>query len=292
MIRITKAGWLYIILTIFLGFSAVNTNNNLVFLIVAALLGFMGVSGLFSRRNLSRVEVDLELPKEVFARKPVPLRVTVRNARRFMPAFLLRVSVDGTAVLFPYVETGGSAMGYVTRTFDRRGPVRVGDVVVSSVYPFNFFVRGVGKKAEREVVVFPEPKPWDLLDLREADRALRGDTAVDRKGFDADTHSVRTYVAGDPVRHINWKASARTGQLKTKEFAAQAVMPVTIDLDRVPLSDIEERVSCVTYAVLRFLQKGIPVGLRTPAKTHKPGISAGHRLALLKELALYGVVGR
>lgn len=47
---VPKAGFFYILLTIFLGVAAVNTANNLIYLVVSALLGFMGISGFFRRQ--------------------------------------------------------------------------------------------------------------------------------------------------------------------------------------------------------------------------------------------------
>jgi len=46
VIKINKAGYIYILLTILVGFSAVNTANNLVYIIASALLSYMLVSGI------------------------------------------------------------------------------------------------------------------------------------------------------------------------------------------------------------------------------------------------------
>jgi uncharacterized protein (DUF58 family) len=251
----------------------------------------MGISGFFGRWNLGRLFVELELPAEIYARRPVPVRVTVRNARRFLPAFLIRVATEGETVLFPYVEAGSSVSRYVTMSFERRGPGLLSLSGLSSVYPYNFFVRGRRLAEDKAFVVFPEPKVWDLSHLGESGRRSKGDVPKERQGFDSDSHSVRDYAAGDPLKYISWKATARTGELKTRERVAESVIPVTIDLDHVPLRDVEERVSRVTYAVLHLLGKSIPVGLKTRARTLRPSLTRGHRLALLKELALYGVEG-
>lgn len=259
---------------------------------MAALLGFMGVSGFFGRWNLGGLRVELELPQEIFARRPVPVRVTVRNERRFMPAFLIRVAAAGETVLFPYIEAGSASSRHLTITFGRRGPGLLSGPGVSSVYPYNFFVRGRRFPGDTSYVVFPEPKTWDLSDLGGSGRTARGETATEKQGLDSDRHSVRNYTEGDPLKYISWKATARTGDLKTRELAAESVIPVTIDLDRVPPSDVEERVCRVTYAVLRLLERNVPVGLRTGTKTFRPGITKGHKLALLNELAVYGVDGR
>src|SRR3972149_4703492 len=104
VIKITKAGWFYVLLTIFLGVSGINTGNNLIYLIVAAFLSFMAVSGVFGKRNLSKIDVRIELPEEIYAGTSPPVKVILRNTRRFLPAFLMRVHVSGNEILFPFVE--------------------------------------------------------------------------------------------------------------------------------------------------------------------------------------------
>ncbi|NIQ94316.1 MAG: hypothetical protein GWN87_08975, partial [Desulfuromonadales bacterium] len=54
-------------LTLLLGFAAVNTGNNLLYLMVSALLGFMAVSGLIGRYNLARLRVEFAAPPEIYA---------------------------------------------------------------------------------------------------------------------------------------------------------------------------------------------------------------------------------
>ena len=83
MIKITKAGYFYISLTIILGFSAVNTANNLVYIIAAAMLSFMAVSGFFGRSNLRGISVAIDVPEEIYARRPDD-RGIVRELEEFL----------------------------------------------------------------------------------------------------------------------------------------------------------------------------------------------------------------
>ncbi len=87
MIKITKAGWIYIGLTIFLGVAAVNTGNNLVYLIVSAMLSFMGISGFFGRKNIDKLQIEPEFPEEIYAGVETPVRIVIKNQKRFLPSF-------------------------------------------------------------------------------------------------------------------------------------------------------------------------------------------------------------
>lgn len=88
-------------LTLFLGIAAINTGNNLVYMIVAALLSFLLISGFYGKRNLSRLIVDVTFPEEVFARTETLVTVVLVNRRRYLPAFLMRVSLGKPPSSFP-----------------------------------------------------------------------------------------------------------------------------------------------------------------------------------------------
>jgi uncharacterized protein (DUF58 family) len=296
VITITKAGWLYIAVTLFLGFSAVNTGNNLIYLIVAAFLSFMGISGFFGKRNLARMDINLDLPEEIFAQTAFPLKITLVNGRRFFPAFLIKVCLGDSEVLFPFVDAKGRGSKYLSFSLNERGLSKIRDIHLCSVFPFHFFRRC--RKNERlfETVVFPQMKRCGLPDIVDNERRSKGEKSADRTGFDAEIISTRDYIKGDPLKYIHWKASAKTGQLKTKELSSLYRQPVIIDFDSLLIRNIEERISCVTYVIVKLFKQNIPVGLRiggtlvtSSGKTHGEQTKAA-RIAMLKKLALYGKV--
>ncbi len=294
VIRITKAGWLYIVVTLLLGFSAVNTGNNLVYLIVAAFLSFMGISGFFGKRNLSGIEIDVSLPDEIYARSDFPLKITLVNNRGFLPAFLIRVRLSGREVLFPFVDAKARDHKYVSFSMDERGLATLGDISVCSVFPFNFFVRCRKTDKVFETVVFPLMKKCSLPDLIGRDSRSRGEKSTGRTGYEAEIISTRDYIKGDPLKYIHWKASAKTGRLKTKELSSLSAPPVIIDFDSLLIRNLEERISCVTYIIVKLFRQNVPLGLRIGGAllTHQGGArneqGRAGKAIMLRALALYG----
>ena len=288
MIKITKAGYFYIGLTIILGFSAVNTANNLVYIIAAAMLSFMAVSGFFGRGNLRGISVTIDIPEEVYARRPVPIRVTLVNSKRFLPAFLIRISLGDTTILFPFVDSHQQASRFVQWVFPLRGMHHFDRIRFSSVFPFNFFIRFKHLTADHSCIVFPEPQRCIILEQNQYQRHQLGSLNSLRSGYDDDLIAVRNYIDGDPLKHINWKATARTDQLKTKQFAAPLAQPVVLDLANLPPADLDTKLSWLAYAINRYMKHHTPVGLRLDERFFPPGIHGGHRLRMLKELAVYG----
>src|SRR5258708_27039644 len=88
---VTKAGVVYVLVTLVIGIAALNTGNNLLYIVVAAMLAAILVSGVVSALVLRSLELDVRLPEHVFAGRPVVGRIMLRNPRRFLPSFSILV---------------------------------------------------------------------------------------------------------------------------------------------------------------------------------------------------------
>lgn len=239
------------------------------------------------------IHITVEFPDEIYARTRVPLKVTLRNSRRFLPAFLIKVHICDQTVLFPFVDARANGISYVTMSFHERGTVKVNDIQICSVFPFNFFVRCRKIEKVLQVTVFPKAKKCEYLGFLGDERRSHGEKSMDRVGYEAEVIAMRDYIQGDPVKYIHWKATAKTGKLKTKELSTLLHEPVIIDVDAVPIKNIEERISCVTYIILKLFRQNIPVGLKVKGAFYKPPeASQGERLKtckinMLRALAVY-----
>lgn len=288
MIKINKAGYIYIVLTILIGFSAVNTGNNLVYIIASALLSYMLVSGIFGRKNIYGIDVKLEFPDETFAGTDTPVGVRVINKRRFMPAFLIKVTAGEKASFFPFIKASEEARGLLNMRFDQRGRHEVGGIYVSSVFPFNLFTRFRKIEAKFDLIVFPTPRKSGIEPSQSRLTRSKGDASCDTLGHDSDIISIRDYVSGDPLKYISWKATAKTGLLKTKELSSIELRNVMLDFDGMDKRNLEYAISCVTYTLIRLLKSNIPVGLVIGGETLAPSTFPAHRQKMLRKLALYG----
>lgn len=90
---VTKEGVFYLIFTLVIGVAALNTGNNLLFIVVAAMLAAVLVSGIASVLNLKRVELEVVLPGQVFAGRHVLARLNLQVNRRFLPLYSASVVV-------------------------------------------------------------------------------------------------------------------------------------------------------------------------------------------------------
>lgn len=273
-------------MTLVLGFAAVNTGNNLLYLIVAALLAFMAMTGLAGKSNIEGYQLDLAAPDEVYAGSETLLTLRVANPRRFLPALLLRVELDDAAVLIPYIPAKSSESATLPYRPPRRGHNRIDHLRISSPFPVAFFVRSHTFALDGDIVAFPAPRPLPYLLSSATREARRPGPSSTQRGNQGVVAGVYDYTGSEPLKRIHWRLSARHDILKVKELESDASEPVTIVPDELPGATREERLSGATWLVDRTLRSGRSVGLRLGNTLLAPGSGRDHKLKLLRALAL------
>lgn len=246
----------------------------------------MAVSGLMGKANFKGIRLEVDCPEEVYAGHPTLLRVGLHNGRRFVPGFLLEVRLGEQRLLFPIISPGATLRQSLAYTFPERGPNPVPELQLISRFPVNFFLRFFRLRLPREVLVFPRPIPC-RIPASAVDGGAAGEAADLRRGFDGELRSIGDYHAGEPLKAIHWKLSARQDRLKVKEHSALTAPPVRLDLAALP-GDLETRLSHACHLILQLLRGGRPVGLLLPGRDFPPAADRAHRMRLLGELARYG----
>jgi uncharacterized protein (DUF58 family) len=281
VIKITKAGYIYIFLTISLGFASINTGNNLVYLITSALLGFMGISGFFGRKNIYSLQVELEFPEEVFANREFPLKIKLTNVSKLMPSFLIEISINNKhKILIPFIDKGKVKEKTIFFTFEKRGENNIENILISSHFPFNFFVRFNRVKKRFSKTVFPEPLKYPFYFSSSYYREIKGILDNSRKGESGDIISLREYTEKDSIKFIHWKSFAKTGKLMVKEMTDDSDLSPLIVYEEITISDLEVKLSFLTFLILFFNKKGMNPQMKANNKiiTNKSQIL--HYLAL------------
>ena len=89
--KISGAGWLYFSATLLVALAALNTGNNLLFLILSCLVSLILMSGMLSSISLAGVKLKIHLPDHIFAGQTVRAAVELANDKLTLPSFALRV---------------------------------------------------------------------------------------------------------------------------------------------------------------------------------------------------------
>lgn len=238
--KVSREGWIYIGGVIVVALAALNTGNNLLFLILASLIATILMSGILSSVTLSGVEMRLELPEHIFAGQPVRAVVTLENEKLTLPSFSLRVEAAKTKsaphaalletpVYFPYLPKHDHVRQTVPMTFPRRGVYRQEAFKIASGFPLGFLKKARRLDLPTEALVYPSVEPTQQF--LEILPGLQGALESLSKGRGQDLYALRDYVPTDSARHVHWKASARLGSLMVREFAREDDCRVLLVLD-------------------------------------------------------------
>ncbi|HEY8715624.1 MAG TPA: DUF58 domain-containing protein, partial [Candidatus Acidoferrum sp.] len=238
--RVSRAGWVYLGGILLVALAALNTGNNLLFLVLACLIAIILMSGILSSITLSGVEMRLELPEHIFAGVPVRGEIELRNEKHTLPSFSLRVEAAKpkggeapamleTPVYFPYIPKRDVVKQTVPMTFMKRGVHRQDTFRIVTRFPFGFLQKARRLDLQTEAVVYPSVAPSE--EFVEIMPGLHGAMESLSKGRGQDLYALRGYVANDSVRHVHWKASARSGSLMVREFTREDDCRVLLVLD-------------------------------------------------------------
>jgi uncharacterized protein (DUF58 family) len=238
--KVTRQGWFYIGGIILISLAAMNTGNNLLFLIVASLIAIILMSGILSSITLSGVAMRLQLPEHIFAGQPVRASIELENEKLTLPSFSLRVEAVNdknslrsalleTPVYFPYLAKRGRAHQTVPISFPARGVYRQDAFRIVTRFPFGFLQKAHRVALRTEALVYPSVEP--TREFLEILPGLEGAMESLVKGRGQDLYALRDYVPTDSARHVHWKASARLGSLMVREFTREDETRVLLVLD-------------------------------------------------------------
>ena len=283
---LTKAGFFYIILTLMLGFAAVNTGNNLLYLMISALLGFMAMSGLLGHFNLKWVEIRVRCEQDYFAGFKAPVTLEVHNPLRWWPLFLLQLQLGDQSGLCTLIRGGDWCRCSLPVTLPQRGYCALPEIKIASNFPVNFFLRARTLGTSHSVLAFPRPLPCSAPLL--AEQALSPvDSLLMRVGSGDELRSIEPYQAGDSLKAMHWKHSARSDSLQVKRFYRQGETALQLGIDQLSGS-LEERLGQLTFLICQAGRQGRGVGLELPNRVFPVSSDPQQRRTMLKALALYG----
>lgn len=294
-IRPTREGWWFLLTTLGLGFSALNTGNNLLYLLLSMLLGTIVVSGILSEQTMRRVRLSATTPREVFAGSPVVVGCVVANAKRVLPSFSLVVEVAGARgsparrFFVPKLDSGQERLISWEETFLRRGRHRLPDVRLMTRFPFGLFLKAAPPIRLGEFLVFPAVRPLALEDLRTLGGA--GGERETRPGRGTDLYNLREYRWGDDPRLIHWKSTAKSGVVMVRELEAETASRIRLVLEAPPGSpdpeQLEIAISRAATLACHLLGQGSRVEVVGPGLWVPLGEGPAQRRRILEDLALY-----
>lgn len=324
-LALTTAGKFFILITLGIGFGAINTGNNLLFLLLGMLLSIIVVSGLLSEAVLRELEAVRRLPTRLTAGTAAPGTFIIENPRSYASLSILVEDplargiagpARGETVGFepivwwkvwksPGEDDKPLSAGYSLRVaggesqsvearwlFERRGRYHIPRLAVRTRFPFALFDKSRDIDEAVDVTVFPEP--LDASEWARSVSARFGDVETNRRGRGDEYFGLRDHRPNDDARRVHWKVSAKRGKLVVREEEDRAQRAVEVALahwhDGVPdaraLEDFEIYVRRTAGLIGILAQEGYRVGLRLGHTLIEPGTGGRHIDRILNELAV------
>lgn len=284
----TAGGAIMLGLIVIVGFSAWNTGNNLLFLVLSFLIASMLVAFAAGTICLKKLDVKMRFPETIFAGEETKIIVSIHNRKRLFPSFSVVVEVRGRereesvtagelrAMLpafiaerlarapiikrvldhFAYLPHNAVTEHIVPHTFAYRGRLVIKDFELSTRFPFAFY-RHRRRLPARETELFVLARIEPVSSEIDEWPINSGLLAANKRGSGQDLLALRSYQANDDLRRIDWKATARSRDLIVREFASEDERRITIFFD--PRMDGKDLSGMTVREKLNAEQQGKPV---------------------------------
>ncbi|MGB7293244.1 MAG: DUF58 domain-containing protein [Thermodesulfobacteriota bacterium] len=285
--RPTKEGITFLALSIFVGVAALNTGNNLLYLIFGMMLSFIAISGFMSMINLSRIDVRSLTPQNIFALTPISFKLFITNKKILLPSYSITVEVDKEKGFISYLPAKATKKANIRCFFKQRGWNEIPDIYISTSFPFGFFRKKVlTKTVNEEVLVYPK---IEKIDIKKSIFNQWSDEKQSAKtGLGSDIRSIRTYRDGDNPKLIHWKSSAKIGELMIRELHDDESKSAVIEFS--PSDDktkVEIQITRAASLLLELVRHEYEVEFIAPNITFSSSEIGRSPRPVLRYLALY-----
>ncbi|MBI5514907.1 MAG: DUF58 domain-containing protein [Deltaproteobacteria bacterium] len=273
-LRVTREGKVFLGVTIGVGLAAVNTGNNLLYLVLGLLLSLVTLSGVLSEIALRGLDFRRRLPRRAFAGVPALVEIEVHNRKRYAPSYSIEVEdrVEGRRTdkrcYFLKISAGARQTAAYRRVAPVRGVERYRSLRVATRFPFGLFEKWREVTLPEDQLVFPYPRP---AERRSSVARVLGDLVTHEERGHGEVDGVRDLVDGDPVRDIHWPKTAAMDKVVARERRREGARLVRIEVpNRAPsepagLKDftvrLEDDIRRAAFVALDALRQGAQVQL-------------------------------
>lgn len=276
-LKLTREGKYFIGITFGVGFAAINTGNNLLYLLLGMLLSLIVVSGVLSELSLRNLTVVRRLPPRAQVGRPHLVEIEVYNHKHRVPSYAIEIEdlragqPADKRCFFLKISPHSAQVAAYRRTPARRGRDRHIGFRVATRFPFGLFEKSRELTAEGELIIYPAVDPIQLPPDHPGVRT-GGNGALGR-GHGDETIGLRFMREGDDPRDIYWRKSALLDQLVLRERALESRRDIDYVIESTHaascddewLTRFERRIRDVASRAVAHIKRGDGVTIRTTA---------------------------
>jgi uncharacterized protein (DUF58 family) len=290
-LKVTRTGRTYLVVTFGVGLGALNTGNNLLYLVLGLLLAMVVVSGVLSERCLRHLSLRRLGTESAFVGEPFAYRWAL--TRRHGHAFALTLAevqapLKGEGRV-GYLRAGAEHIVRADLTADKRGPVKLSGVQVTTTWPLGLFAKTRILDLDGTVLIYPR-RGYSCQLPSEARLGPVGDSSTPRRNDGTgDVAGLRELGPNEDARRVHWRKSAAVGKLikveREREERRTYVLTVKAGLTGDALERRCEEVAALSH---QLLETGNEVGLETPGERLRPAAGSAQERRILRALAWVG----
>lgn len=230
----TREGRIIVVMAVAVGFAAINTGNNLLYLLLGWLLSFIVASGVLSELSMRGISVERRPPPRVFAGQPFLMEVAIRNDKPKLASFSIEVEdlyagrpIDKRCYFLKVPPQKTQRTSY-RHTIFKRGLHRFEGYRVATKFPFGLFRKSRDVERSMEILVYPAP----VTVTRPPPRArVYGEVSAETAGRRGDFFGLREHRTGDDRRDVHWRSTARSGRMMVREYEDEHTKSVSVLID-------------------------------------------------------------
>ncbi len=275
-LKVTREGKYFIGITFGVGFAAINTGNNLLYLLLGMLLSLIVVSSVMSELSLRSLTVVRRLPPRAQVSRPHLVEIEVFNHKRRVPSYAIEIEdlragqPADKRCFFLKISPRSAQVAAYRRTPARRGRDRHIGFRVATRFPFGLFEKSRELAADGDLIIYPAVDPV-RLPPEQAGRRLGEGGALGRGAGD-EIVTVRPMRDGDDPRDIYWRKSTVADQMVLRERARETRADVDLAVDNVHSGNeptdqwsakFEQRIRDIASRSVAHIKRGDGVTVKT-----------------------------
>lgn len=252
---LTREGWYYLAILVFIIGGAVLRSINLLVILAGMLIAPLLFNWRLVMASLMGLVVRRKLPAQIVAGDPLTVEIEIENPRRWMSSWLVviedrirevglgarssgvraqKTATTKAEALIPHIAAGGTSIGAYRITFHRRGRYSLGPLRIGTRFPLGLVRGQIVIPNRQELVVGPRigrllPAWTELL---QAELAGDRQRQPQRGLSEGDYYGLRPWQSGDSLRWVHWRSTAKLGRPIVRQFERRKSRDIAILLDR------------------------------------------------------------
>lgn len=290
-LRFTRGGLFFSLGALAVGGAAIHSGNNLLFLLLGAMVGMIAMNGVVSERILRDLRVTRVIPAGSPVQSPFPLVYQLSNRKARIPSFAIALRERGLDVhaFALSVAPGQTVTARCEVEFVRRGVYPLDALRIETSFPFGLFRKERRVDMPGELVIWPRtdrpaPDPFGGPGgrLKATGVASRG-----RPGARGEFESLREFREGDDPRDVHWRSTARSGSPIVRTYLDEASESrwLVLDVREEDSEAVERALENIASVATRFTREARSFGLLAGGTRIFPSTGNHHLEVVLDVLA-------